>query len=222
MIARSSSNPAFLSARNGAEDRARELSPRVGAAIEIDWLTPSQEDGQVQAQRIVQAVNDRVDAILISCSDDPSVVRAIDDAVSRGVVVMTFDSDAPTSRRFAFCGVDDLEIGRRLMVELAALLSPAAAPAPPVPTTGAGHARAPPSKIAVLGGNRDALSLRRRVEGVMAEAGRHPELKVVGTFFHAETAREASTEFARRQRAPGPGGVGDGGRLAALQQDAAR
>ncbi|MEP6654829.1 MAG: hypothetical protein ABJA82_15810, partial [Myxococcales bacterium] len=49
MIAKSSSNPSFLSARTGAEDRARELSLQVGAPIEIDWLTPSQDDGQVQA-----------------------------------------------------------------------------------------------------------------------------------------------------------------------------
>lgn len=122
LIAKSASNPSFLSAKTGAEDQAHELSAKLGLPIEITWLTPSQEDGRVQAQRIRQAVNERFDAILISCSNDPRVVEAIDDAVARGVAVMTFDSDAPTSRRFSYCGVDDELIGRQVMIELAALL----------------------------------------------------------------------------------------------------
>jgi ribose transport system substrate-binding protein len=186
MIAKSSSNPAFLSARTGAEDRARELSAQIGAPIEIAWLTPAQEDGQVQAQRILQAVNERVDAILISCSDDQKVSDAIDDAVARGVAVMTFDSDAPRSRRFSYCGVDDFKIGERVMGELAGLL-PAKSKAP--------------IQVAVLAGTKGSPNLRRRVDGVMAEAGRHPQLKVVGTFFHFETPQDASAELLRAQAA---------------------
>ena len=95
MIAKSSTNPVFLAARTGAEAAAKELSAKNGIPIEIDWLTPPQEDGQVQAQRIAQAVNEGADAILISCSDAGKVTGAINDAVDRGVPVMTFDSDAP-------------------------------------------------------------------------------------------------------------------------------
>ena len=186
MIAKSSSNPSFLSARTGAEDRARELSVQVGAPIEVDWLTPSQEDGRVQAQRILQAVNERVDAILISCSDDQKVSDAIDDAVARGVAVMTFDSDASRSRRFAFCGIDDLEVGQKLMAELAAILIPR-------PDAGAKN----PAEVAILAGNPSAPNLRRRVEGAMREAARHPGLKVVGTFFHVETSQDATAEVLR-------------------------
>ncbi|MES1171904.1 MAG: substrate-binding domain-containing protein [Bacteroidota bacterium] len=158
----------------------------MGSPIEINWLTPSQEDGQVQAQRILQAVNDRVDAILISCSDDQKVSDAIDDAVARGVAVMTFDSDAPRSRRFAYCGVDDFKVGEKVMAELAAVLPRRTKPAP---------------KVAILAGNMNAPNLRRRVEGVMAEAARHPDLKVVGTFFHVETPQDASAEVLRAEAA---------------------
>ena len=63
----------------------------------------------MQAQRIAQAVNEGADAILLSCSDAGKVTGAINDAVERGVPVMTFDSDAPQSKRFAFYGVDDVE-----------------------------------------------------------------------------------------------------------------
>ncbi|HEY7058456.1 MAG TPA: substrate-binding domain-containing protein, partial [Vicinamibacterales bacterium] len=102
MIAKSSTNPVFLSARTGAEAAAKELTQKSGVPIEIVWLTPPTEDGQVQAQRIAQAVNEGANAVLISCSDAGKVNGAIDDAVARGVAVMTFDSDAPDSKRFAF------------------------------------------------------------------------------------------------------------------------
>src|SRR4029434_8154509 len=57
MIRKSSTNPVFLPQRRGAETAAKDLSGRTGVPIEIIWLTPPQEDGQIQAQRIAQAVN---------------------------------------------------------------------------------------------------------------------------------------------------------------------
>ena len=58
MIAKSSTNPVFLSARTGAEAAAKELSAKNNVPVEIVWMTPPTEDGQVQAQRIAQAVNE--------------------------------------------------------------------------------------------------------------------------------------------------------------------
>ncbi len=77
------------------------------------WLTPPQEDGQIQAQRIAQAVNEGATAVLISCSDAGKVTGAINDAVARGVPVMTFDSDAAQSKRFSYYGVDDRQLGEQ-------------------------------------------------------------------------------------------------------------
>ena len=96
----------FLAARRGAETAAKDVRA-TGVPIQVDWLTPPQEDGQIQAQRIPQAVNEGANAILISCSDAGKVTGAINDAVVRGVPVMTFDSDAAQSKRFAYYGVDD-------------------------------------------------------------------------------------------------------------------
>ncbi|MBV9879498.1 MAG: substrate-binding domain-containing protein, partial [Gemmatirosa sp.] len=96
MIAKSSTNPVFLSGRQGAEAAAAELTKSQGVEVKIDWLTPPNEDAAVQAQRIAQAVNGGDDAILFSASEAAKVVSAIDDAVGRGVPVMTFDSDVPT------------------------------------------------------------------------------------------------------------------------------
>ena len=115
MIAKSSTNPVFRSARAGAEAAAKELRQRTGVVIEIAWLTPEMEDGQVQAQRIAQAVSEGANAVLISCSDASKVTAAINDAVAHNVPVMTFDSDAPESKRFAFMSIDDVKAGERVM-----------------------------------------------------------------------------------------------------------
>jgi ribose transport system substrate-binding protein len=178
MIAKSSTNPVFLSARRGAETAARDLSAKIGVPIEIAWLTPPVEDGQIQAQRIAQAVNEGASAILISCSDAGKVTGAIDDAVARGVQVMTFDSDAPKSKRFAYYGVDDHRIGEQVMEELSKQLD------------GKG-------KIAILAGNQNAPNLRRRVEGIKAEAAKSKGIQIVGTFFHNETPQDAAAEVIR-------------------------
>jgi ribose transport system substrate-binding protein len=178
MIAKSSTNAVFLAARTGAEAAAKELSARDTLDIRIDWLTPPQEDGEVQAQRIRQAVNEGADAILISCSDAGKVTGAIDDAVQRGVPVMTFDSDAPQSKRFAFYGVDDAKAGQTVMAELAAQMG------------GKG-------KVAILAGNQNAPNLQHRVQGVKEEAARHPGVTIVGTFNHLETPQDAAAEVIR-------------------------
>ena len=173
MIAKSASNPSFVAARTGAENRARELSASLGRPITIEWLTPPQEDGAVQAQRIAQAVKEGMDGVLLSCSDARTATPAIDAAVAHGVPVMTFDSDAPDSKRFAYCGVDDIKTGEMIMEELARL----------VPRN---------AHVAVLAGNRAAPNLSRRVEGILRAAARHPDIKVVGTFYTVETPEDAS------------------------------
>lgn len=178
MIAKSSSNPVFLAARTGAEAAAKAMSDSTKVRVEVVWLTPPQEDGQVQAQRIAQAVNDGADAILISCSDASKVTGAINDAVARGVAVMTFDSDAPQSQRFAYYGVDDIQTGRSTMAELATLMG------------GKG-------KVAILAGNQNAPNLQKRVQGAREEAAKYPGIQVVGTFNHIETPQDAAAEVIR-------------------------
>ncbi|HYT70954.1 MAG TPA: substrate-binding domain-containing protein [Gemmatimonadales bacterium] len=178
LIAKSSTNPVFLASRTGAEAAAKELSQQHHIKVEVLWLTPPQEDGQVQAQRIQQAVNDGADAILISCSDAGKVTGAIDDAVNRGVAVMTFDSDAPQSKRFAYYGVDDVKTGQAVMAELATLMN------------GRG-------KVAILAGNQNAPNLQRRVQGVKDEAAKHAGIRIVGVFNHIETPQDAAAEVIR-------------------------
>ena len=190
MIGKSSNNPVFLAARTGAEAAAKDLSAKNNMQIEIAWLTPPLEDGEVQAQRIRQAVNDGASAVLIAASDAGKVTGAINDAVDRGVQVMTFDSDAPQSKRFAYYGVDDLKTGQSMMAELVAQLG------------GKG-------RVAILAGNQNAPNLQRRVQGARDEAKKHPGITIAGVFNHVETPQDAAAEVIRVNNAyPGITGWG--------------
>jgi ribose transport system substrate-binding protein len=179
MIAKSSTNPVFLSARVGAESAAKDLSEKhTRIDVRIDWRTPKTEDPEAQADRIRSAVSDGTDAIIVSCSDEQILTKAIDEAVDRGVPVMTFDSDAPRSKRFAFYGPNDQAIGEAVMTELAALMGNK-------------------GQVAILAGNQSAPNLQKRVEGVKKAALKYPGIRIVGTFHHAETAEDAAAEVIR-------------------------
>jgi ribose transport system substrate-binding protein len=182
MIAKSSTNPVFLAGRTGAEAAAAELSTANGMDVHIEWLTPPSEDGAVQAQRISEAVNAGANAILLSASDAGKVVGAVNEAVGRGVPVMTFDSDVPGSRRFSFYGGDDAGMGQMVMAELAKQMG------------GKG-------KVAILAGNQNAPNLQKRVAGAREEAKKYPGITILNTFYHSETPQDAAAEVLRAQNA---------------------
>ena len=111
---------------------------------------------------------------------------AIDDAVAHGVPVMTFDSDAPDSRRFAYCGVDDVKAGETLMEELARLVPRGA-------------------RVAVLAGNRAAPNLTPPRRGRAARGARAtPTSRSSAPSTHVETPEEASATVMRRSSAAHP------------------
>ncbi len=182
MIAKSSTNPVFLSGRQGAEAAAAELTKETGVTVRIDWLTPPNEDGAVQAQRIAEAANSGANAILLSASDASKLTGAVNEAVDRGVPVMTFDSDVPDSKRFSFYGGDDVKMGNQIMDELATQMG------------GKG-------RVAIIAGNQNALNLQARVRGVREAAAKYPGITIIDAFYHAETPQDAAAEVLRVKNA---------------------
>jgi ribose transport system substrate-binding protein len=183
VIAKSQSNPVFQAARVGAEDAARELSATLGMDIRIDWRTPNEEDAQQQANNIEQLVLQGVAGITISCSDAGVVTPAIDDAVSQGVPVMCFDSDAPASKRFCYHGIDDIDCGQTVMRELAKALGPGR------------HV------VAILGGNQNAPNLQKRIQGVKEAAAAFPDIAIKDVYYHKETPQDAAARMEEVQGA---------------------
>jgi ribose transport system substrate-binding protein len=175
LVAKSQSNPVFQAARVGAEDAAKELGAKYGITIKIDWRTPNDEDAQKQADAIEQLVLNGADGIAVSCTDANKLTDSIDKAVANGVPVVTFDSDAPHSDRFANYGIDDVQCGQRVMEELAKAMG------------GKGT-------IAILAGNQNAPNLQKRVQGVREEAAKYPDITIIDTFYHKETPQDAAAK----------------------------
>jgi ribose transport system substrate-binding protein len=176
VIAKSEANFVFLAARRGAQDKAAALSRQHGATIQVSWLTPAREDVAEQAERIRQAVRERADAILLAASDGAALVDAVNAAVERGVEVMTFDSDVPSSKRFAFYGADDADLGEKVARDLLTLLG------------GKGE-------VAILAGNPAANNLKARSDAARRALARSPEVTVLGVVNHPETPQEAAAEM---------------------------
>lgn len=174
LVAKSQSNPVFQAAYAGARDAARELGPKYGVEVRIDWQTPPDEDAQKQAEAIEQLARGGARGIAVACSDANTVTPAIDKAMQLGVTVVCFDSDAPRSKRLCYYGTDDEVCGQKVMSELAAAMG------------GKG-------KVAILAGNQTAPNLQRRVKAAREELAKHAEMALVpdGVFYHPETPEQA-------------------------------
>jgi ribose transport system substrate-binding protein len=182
VIAKSQSNPVFVAAHTGAVAAAKDLSAKYGIEVIIDWRTPANEDAQQQAQYLEQLVSTGVSGISLSCTDAKVLTAAINSAADKGVPVITFDSDAPDSKRIAYYGMDDYDCGKQLMSEMSKLLN------------GKGT-------IAILGGNQNAPNLQKRIAGAKDEMKNHPGLKLKDSYYHGETAPEAVAKIEQVQGA---------------------
>ncbi len=185
MIAKSQSNTVFQAAYTGAQDAAKELGPKYGVEVIIDWQTPTDEDAQKQAEAVEALTRNGAQGIMLSCSEAHTVTPAINKAVAKGVAVMTFDSDAPKSKRFAYYGTDDAACGQIVMEQLA-------------------KAMGDKGTVAMLDGNQSAPNLQARMNAAKAELAKHPNMKLLesggGVFYHQETPEKAAEAVALAQR----------------------
>lgn len=149
--------PVFNYARIGAERKARELGN-----IEVIWDAPKSADPERQREMVETFIAQGVDGIAISCTSGAVLAPVIDKAIDAGIPVVTWDSDAPSSRRLAYYGVDDFAAGQLLAREAVKALG------------GKGSV----ALLTSLG----AHNLEQRLDGVNSVLKQHPGIKVVETF----------------------------------------
>lgn len=181
LIAKSQSNPVFIAARQGAVDEAAKLSKSMGVEIKIDWRTPVSEDAQKQADYIEQLIASGADGIAVSATDAKTLEKAINSAVEKGIPVVTFDSDVPASKRFAYFGTNDKQAGVMVAEEL-------------------GKALGGKGVVAVLAGNQTAPNLQARVAGVKEGLKKFDGIKLLDVYYHKETPQDAVAKMEEIQR----------------------
>ena len=149
--------PVFNYAKIGAERQAKALGN-----VEVIWRAPDTADQLRQKEMLESFITQKVDGIAISCTNGDFLTETINRAVDAGIPVVTWDADAPKSKRTAYYGVDDLAAGKILGEEAAKLLG------------GKGTV----ALITSMG----AYNLQRRLEGVQESLKKYPEIKVVEVF----------------------------------------
>lgn len=149
--------PVFNYAKIGAERAADELGN-----VTIEWRAPDTADQLRQKEILESFITQRVDGIAISTLNGDFLTETINRAVEAGIPVVTWDSDAPKSKRQAFYGVDDFESGRIMGREAVRLL----------------NGKGTVAIITSVG----ATNLQRRLEGIQDAFKSAPGMQIVQTY----------------------------------------
>ncbi len=141
IVPKSMNNPYFDLARNGCQKEAAKIG------VQCIYQGPVEQEPATQVQIIEDMISRHLDGIAISVADAASVSRVIRQARAANIPVITFDADAPDSRRQAYVGTDNKALGEAL-----------------------GHAligvHPKPGSYAMVSGGPAAENLQQRVDGV--------------------------------------------------------
>ena len=155
--------PVFNYAKIGAERQAKEFGD-----VDILWNAPTNADQLKQKEILESYITQKVDGIAISSLNGDFLTETINRAVDAGIPVVTWDSDAPKSKRAAFYGVDDFASGRIMGEETGRLLN------------GKG-------KVAIIT-SAGATNLQRRLEGVREALKAAPGIEIAEEYDIKEDA----------------------------------
>ena len=157
VIPKSLDLPVFNYAKVGAEREAKKLGN-----VEVIWRGPENADQLRQKEILESFITQRVDGIAISSLNGDFLTDTINRAMDAGIPVVTWDADAPKSKRIAFYGVDDKAAGRIMGEQAVKLLG------------GKG-------KVALIT-SVGAVNLQRRLDGVREVLAQHPEIQILETY----------------------------------------
>jgi ribose transport system substrate-binding protein len=136
-ISKGRCNSFFDISRFGTRLAGQELEANEEVDLHVDLLEPDDCPGNAtvlaevpeecaaaapQMTAVQDAIDRRVQAIAISVSNPGCLTPLLDQAVDQGIKVLTFDADAPNSRRHVYYGMDNRAAGRLVARTLADFL----------------------------------------------------------------------------------------------------
>jgi len=113
VVPKAMNNPFFDVARDGCLKRAKELGN-----VECIYKGPIEHEPATEAQIIQDFITQKVDGIAISVADVAAMTKSIEAATAAGIAVVTFDADAPGSKRLAYIGTNNKDFGLALGKQL--------------------------------------------------------------------------------------------------------
>lgn len=116
LMPKSKGNAYFISCKNGAEKAAKELG------VDLIFDGPTDPDPAKQNEIVENWITLGVDAMAVACENKEGISTALRKARSKGIKVITYDSDADTNARSFFVNQATPEgIGNVLVDEAARL-----------------------------------------------------------------------------------------------------
>ena len=149
--------PVFDYANKGAQRQAAALGN-----VEVTYRGPDKADELKQKEVLESMIAQKYDGIAISVLNADLLTGTIDKAMDAGIPVITWDSDAPKSKRLGFYGVDDYKSGTIMGEETAKLL----------------NGKGTVAFITSIGANNLAM----RLQGARDALAKYPGITVVDTF----------------------------------------
>jgi ribose transport system substrate-binding protein len=166
VVPKAMNNPFFDVARDGCLKRAKELGN-----VECIYKGPIEHEPATEAQIIQDFITQKVDGMAISVADVAAMTKSIEAATAAGIPVVTFDADAPGSKRLAYIGTNNKDFGLALGKQLREL-------------------RPDGGKYAIISGGPGAKNLAERVDGVRESLKGSKWVEVAGspTFCNDDSA----------------------------------
>jgi ribose transport system substrate-binding protein len=100
----------FDTVTRGAQDEIKSS----GKNVELIVKAPDKGDVNQQIEIMENLIYMKVDGIAIGPSDSDALTPYIDKAIAAGIPVITFDTDAPNSKRLGYVGTNNYEAGKLL------------------------------------------------------------------------------------------------------------
>ena len=180
VVPKAMNNPFFDVARDGCLKRAKELGN-----VECIYKGPIEHEPATEAQIIQDFITQKVDGMAISVADVAAMTKSIEAATAAGIAVVTFDADAPGSKRLAYIGTNNRDFGLALGKQLREL-------------------RPEGGKYAMISGGPGAKNLAERVDGVREALKGSKWVEVAGspTFCNDDSALAVQQMADLRTAAP--------------------
>ncbi|HXL02007.1 MAG TPA: sugar-binding protein [Candidatus Atribacteria bacterium] len=109
-------HPYWAEVELGVKKAAEDLG------VKATFFVPQKEDIQAQISQMESFIAMGVNGIAIAPSDPTALAPTIETAISKGISVITLDTDAPESKRLAYIGTDNYSAGKLAGQVMAQLL----------------------------------------------------------------------------------------------------
>jgi ribose transport system substrate-binding protein len=170
VVLRSQNGDYWKTVKMGAEVAAKEFD------VALDFRAPGDEaDVKGQIALMEQSIKSGPDAIVLAANDYKELSEVVDDASTRGIPVITVDSEVESRKAKSFIGANNYEAGQLAGKQLIKL------------TGTSGH-------IAIVSFMRGERNTELREQGLLDEISKYPDLQVMDKVYSL-TDRELAAQL---------------------------